>query len=182
MILLEKCAHLVLEASLCMVPRLLVNVPNQRIKVGWPNREQAIPTLPSELRHTFFFHPHGRRSLEVRHNLRRSPRRRQTQRQMNMIGNSSHSKAFTVHAAGRACDVGMQPRSDVITDQRHAVLSAEYDMHQIQTEGLRHGYSLVSGFQPFLGSSTVYLGLRPRLLCFGAFGPRTEVLREPVSS
>jgi hypothetical protein len=47
---------------------------------------------------------------------------------------------------------------------------AENDMHQIETQLLRHGGDYMSGLQPSTVLADTYLGLRPRLVWSQAFG------------
>jgi hypothetical protein len=50
------------------------------------------------------------------------------------------------------------------------VFCAEHDMHQVETQRLRHGTNYMSGLQPSPVPADTYLGLRPRLACRQAFG------------
>jgi hypothetical protein len=44
---------------------------------------------------------------------------------------------------------------------------AENDMHQIEAQRLRHDTDYMPGLQPLPASTNAYLGLWPRLVCFG---------------
>jgi hypothetical protein len=51
---------------------------------------------------------------------------------------------------------------------------AEYDMHQIETQRLRHRENYMSGLQPSSVPADTYLGLRPRLVCCRTSGPHPK--------
>jgi hypothetical protein len=155
-----------------MVRLLLVDVTEQRADIRWANRKQTIATLPREVINPLLLHPNGGARFDLRNNLGRRSRRRQSQRKMDVVGNSTDPEAFAIQLACGPRKIGMQCRFDSIVDQRGTMFRAEDDMHQIETQGLRHGSDYMSGLQPLLGAGNVYLGLRPRLVCRRTFGPQ----------
>lgn len=165
MILLEKRAHLVLKTPPSVVRLLLVDVPDQRPNISGTHREQSIPSLPREVPNALFFHPYGRSSLNLRHDLRRRSCRPQPHRKMDMVRNAAHSKAFAIQLASRSGHVRVKSFRDVLTDERKPLLCAEHDMHQVETQRLRHSANYMPGLQPSPVLADTYLGLRPRLVC-----------------
>ena len=56
-----------------------------------------------------------------------------------MVRDTAHPITFPISMTGDGGKIGMELRSDVPGDQRHAVLRAENQVNKIQAEGLRHG-------------------------------------------
>lgn len=177
MIFRTKPAQLVLKATLCVVRALTVDVPHQRVKIRRTNRKQSIPALPCKCTYTSTLHPHGRRRLQLRNDLRRGARHSQPQSKMHVILHAAHAKAFTAQPPRRSGQVRMQLRGKLGRNRRRAIFGTENEMNQIPAQGLGHA-SLVSGFQPFVSQDDRFLGLRPRLLCARAFGP--DLLLAPL--
>jgi hypothetical protein len=178
MILLKKRAHFVLKTPLAVVRLLLVDITNQCANIRRPNGKQSIPTLPCEPGNTLVLHPRRRSRLDLRNNFRRRPRRSQPHREMNMIGYATHTETFAIQLPRRPRQIRMQRRLDTLANQRRAILRAENNMNQIETQRLRHGTDFisrhnVSGLQPSSHSFAANLGLRPRLVCRRAFGPQS---------
>ena len=170
MIFLEKRAHLVPEIPLGMVRLLPVDVSHESPNIRRTDREQSITTLPREIPNSLLFHPHRRSRLDLRHDLRRRFCRSQSHRKMNVITDSTNSKAFAIQFACRSRKIRMKSGTDFVVDQRGTLFRAENDMHQVETQGLRHRANYMSGLQPSPVSANTYLGLRPRLVCRQAFG------------
>jgi len=171
MILRIKRAHLVLKTPIVVMRLLRFDVPNQRTDIGRTHGKQAVSTLPGEILHALLLHPDGRSCFDLGHNPGRRFRRRQTQRQVNVIGNASRSEALATQVSRRARKIRMQSVGKFVRDQRQTVFRAENDMHQIETQRLRHPGNYMSGLQPLFHSHEPNLGLRPRLVCCQTFGP-----------
>ena len=170
MILLEKRAHLVLETTLGVVRLLSVDVTQKHANIRRADGEQSVSALPREIANPLLFHPNGRPGLDLRHDLRRRSRRRQSYRKMNMVGNAAHPKTLAIQFARDAREICMKVGTDIIVDQRKPVLRAEDKMHQVEAQRLRHGTNYMPGLQPSPVLADTYLGLRPRLVCRQAFG------------
>lgn len=178
MILLEKRAHLIPEIPLGVVRLLLVDVMQERANIRWTDGEQSVPALPRKLTNSVLLHPYGRSGLDLGHNFGRRSCRPQSHRKMNMVRNPTHAKALAIQLARDPGKISVKTGADVIVDQRRTMLRAENDMHQIETERLRHRRNYMSGLQPSPVSADTYLGLRPRLVCRQAFG--LQLLPEPM--
>ena len=89
---------------------------------------------------------------------------------MNMVGNAAHPKTLAIQFTRRTREICMKCRGNILSDQRSTLFGAEHDMHQIETQRLRHGWNYMLGLQPSPVLSDTYLGLRPRLVCRQAFG------------
>ena len=179
MVLLEKRAHLVLETTLGVVPLLRVDVLDESIEVGGANREEAVPALPREPRHTLGLYPLRGSGFEFRHKVRRRFRCNQPDGKMNMVGDTASAKTFTTEPPDGRSEICMKIRRNVVSDQWQAVLRAEDDMHQVHAVRLRHGGDYMSGLQPSGALPHAYLGLRPRLLYGRAFGPKQSQMIPP---
>jgi hypothetical protein len=129
--------------------------------------------LPRECRNPLLLHPHGRSGFNLRNDLSRRSCRRQSHCKMNVVGNSAHSKALAIQLARGSGEISMEVRDDVFVDEWSPVFRAEDDMHQIETQRLRHGGDYMSGLQPSAVLADTYLGLRPRLVCRRTFGPQS---------
>jgi len=171
MIFRIKRAHLVLKSPLTVVRPLRLDVSNQGPNVHGTYGEQAVSTLPGEVPHALLLHPDRGTSLDLRYNLRRNFRRRQPQRQMNMVCNAARPEALATQFPRSACKIGMQCRGKFIGYQRPAVFCTEDDMHQVEAQRLRHARDYMSGLQPSTKYPTADLGLRPRLVCHRTYGP-----------
>jgi hypothetical protein len=172
MILIEKRAHLVLETPFDVVRLLRVDVVDQRADIRRADGKQTVSTLPRELGYPLLFHPYRRSGFHLGYEFRCRSRRRQSDRKMNVVGNSTHSKALTIQFARGSGEIRMKIRNHVIVDERSPMFRAENDMHQIEAQRLRHGSDYMSGLQPSAVLADTYLGLRPRLVCRRAFGPQ----------
>src|SRR6185437_12762745 len=107
MILRKERAHLVLKTPPAMVRLLLVDVSDERIKIGGTNRKQAISSLPGEIRNTTPFHPRGRCRLDLRDNLRGGFSGRQCHRKVNVIAHTTYAKAFATEFARRSGQISV---------------------------------------------------------------------------
>ncbi len=169
---LAKRAHLFLKIPLRVVRLLFVDIPHQRAEIRRADGKQTITTLPCEGGHTLLLHPNRRGCLQLGNNPRCGSGRSQSQRKMHMVRNAAGAKTFAVELAGCPRKISVQGRCDVLGNQRRAIFGTEYDMDEIQSQRLRHGGMDASGLQPSFLSATPILGLRPRLLCGRAFGPK----------
>jgi hypothetical protein len=171
MILRIKRSHLVLETPLAVVRLLRLDVSHQSANVRGTHRKQPVPTLPREIFHALLFHPRRRSRFDLRHNFRRLSRRSQTQCQMNVIGHTSGPKTFAIQFSCRARQIRVQRIGNLFRYQRSTIFRAEDDMHQVETQRLRHDADYMSGLQPSTHFAQRNLGLRPRLVCGRTFGP-----------
>jgi hypothetical protein len=185
MVLLKKRPHLVLKITLRVMRGLLLDIRNEGADICGTNREQTIPTLPRETRNTLALHPSRRARLNLRHDLCRRACRRQSQRKMNVIGDTTNAKAFATKRACCTREIGVKLVHQLGPDQRQTPLRAEHHMHQVKAQCLRHGTNYMSGLQPSHSPTHADLGLRPRLVCRRAFGPqtfrRTPLYPQPTS-
>ena len=165
MILLEKRAHLVPEISFDVVRLLSADVSQKHADICRTDREQSVSSLPREIPNALLFHPNGRPRFDVGHDFRRRSGRRQPHRKMNVVGNASHAKTFAIQFARDASKIRMKAGTDIVIDRRQPVFRAEHNMHQVETQRLRHGGDYMSCLQPSPVSADTYLGLRPRLVC-----------------
>jgi hypothetical protein len=171
MILRKKRPHLVFKTPLEVMGLLRFDVSHQRADVGGTDRKQPIPTLPRELFHALLLHPRRRSGFYLRHDFRRRSCRRQTQRQVNVIGHAPSPKTFTIQLPCRASQIRVQLAGNRIRDQWLRVFGAENDVHQVEAQSLRHAGDYMPGFQPSSCAAIGYLGLRPRLVCGRTYGP-----------
>ncbi len=171
MILRTKRAHLVLKAQPAVVRPLRLDVLNQRPKISWTHGEQTISTLPGKVFHALLLHPGRRPGLDLRHDLRRNFSRGQTQRQVNVVWNATGAEAFASQFPRCPRQIGVQGLRKFVGYQPLTAFRTEDDMHQIETQRLRHARDYMSGLQPSTKHSTAHLGLRPRLVCCRAFRP-----------
>ena len=171
MIFRIKHAHLVLETPPAVVCLLRLDVSDQRADISRTHRKQPVPTLPRKTLHSLLLHPHRRPRLDLRHDLRRLSRGRQTQRKMNMIRHTARAEALTIQLTRCTRQVRMQRISKCVGNQRLPVFCAENNVHEIEAQRLRHARDYMSGLQPSTSAAQCDLGLRPRLVCGRTFGP-----------
>ena len=62
-----------------------------------------------------------------------------------MIRHAAHAIAFPIAVARNGGEIRVELRTNFGIQQRHAVLRAEDQMNEIQTEGLRHGGKRLTG-------------------------------------
>ena len=171
MILRKKRPHLVFKTPLSVMGFLCLDVSHQLPDVGGTDRKQPVSSLPSELRHTLLLHPDRRSRFDLRHYFRRRSCRRQTQREMDVIGRTSSAKAFAIHLSGYARKIPIQRIRKLFRDKRLTVFGTKDDVHKIEAQGLWHARDYMSGFQPSSSPAITVLGLRPRLVCRRTYGP-----------
>jgi hypothetical protein len=79
---------------------------------------------------------------------------------MNMIGNASHRKRRHSVLARDAADVGVEPVSHLVADQRSPSGRAEDDMNETADVTVRHGSAVPDGTFPSSGI------VHPALACW----------------
>ncbi len=165
-IFLQERAKLLLKIMLPMMRLLALDVLDQCLQVRRPNRERAISSLPRELRQRgrLRLDPLGRGGFEIFHQLRNRRCARQSNRQMNMVGNATNPKAFTLGTANDGGKISIERRTHGSIELRHSVLRAEDHMDEQKRERLWHRSDYRSGLQPSFRSAISFLGLRPRLV------------------
>jgi len=165
-ILLQERAKLLLKITLPVMRFLTLDVLDQGLQVRRPNRERAISSLPHELRQRgrLRLDPLGRGQFEVLHQLRHRRCARQSNRQMDVIGNSANPKTFTLGIANDSGKISIKSRTNRLVDPRHSVFRAEDHMDEKKRERLWHRSDYKSGLQPSVRSTANFLGLRPRLV------------------
>ena len=171
MILLTKPAQLILEATLGVVLPLAIDVLHQCAQVRGSDGEQSISTMPRKSGNALLLHPHGRRRLDLGHNLRRGARRGKPQGQMHMVLNTANSKAFAIELARRTRQIRMRagPISSLIKGIRCLVLKTIWTRFKLSVCAMVP--SMCRAYSPQLFLHHPYPGLRPGLLCQRAFGP-----------
>jgi hypothetical protein len=98
---------------------------------------------------------------------------------MNMIGDSAHPKTLAIQFARRTREIRVKRCKNFIMDHWSTMFRAEDDMHQVETQCLRHAGDYMSGLQPSTVLADTYLGLRPRLVCRRTSGP--QLMGRPIS-
>ena len=161
MVFLEKHAHLVLKRPFPVVRLLRVDIPQQRSSIGRRHRKCSIPTLPRESfqPRSLRLQPSRRRRLHLADHLRDVPIRMNTDRQMHMIGNTTHAKTIAPGPTHHSGEIGRHINTHRLRQQRFAVLRTENHMNQNKRQRLRHGIDDRSGIQPSAIPQTRYLGL-----------------------
>lgn len=129
---------------LAMMFFLPIDVLKQRLSVRRANRERAIPTLPLEPAH-MSLHPFRRGGLQLTDKARNILCSAQTNRHMNVIGNTANTETVTSRIANSK--IGVQLRPDLLAHHRPPVLRAEDHMHQQEGQRLRHAEQYRSRFQ-----------------------------------
>jgi hypothetical protein len=149
-VFLEKCSQFILKRLLSMMDFLTIDVLDQRAQVTRPNRERTISTLPSKFRQIgrLGLEPSGRRRFELFHNLRHVDRAGQPNRKVNVVRDSSYTKAFAVGVAGDGSKVRVERRANGRIEKGGTVFCAEHYMDQNKRERLRHRVDYRSDFQP----------------------------------
>ena len=62
-----------------------------------------------------------------------------------MIGHPADAIAFAIAIARDGREIGVELRAVLCVEQRHTILRAEDQMKEVQTEGLRHGGTRLTG-------------------------------------
>jgi len=165
-ILLQERPKLLLKIALPVMRFLTLDVLDQGLQIRRPNRERAISSLPCELRQRgrLRLDPLGRGRFEVFHQLRNRRCARQSNRQMNVVGNASHAIAFTFGVANDSSKISIERRTYRSVELRRSILRAEDHMNEQKRERLWHRSDYRSGLQPSTRSAVRDLGLRPRLV------------------
>ena len=148
MILPAQRAQLILETTLRVVRPLPVDVPHNGVHIRRANRKQTIPSLPRKRFHSLPLHPRGRARLDLRHHLCCHLRGRQSQRNVDMIGDTSNTNTHATKLTDSSRNVCMKGRQDVIFDERRSAFGAEDDMHEVKAQRLRHESDSISALQP----------------------------------
>ena len=136
---------------------------NQRTQVSRPNRERTIPSLPCELRQVrrLSLKPLGRRRFQLFHNLRDARRARQANREMNVVCNPAHAKAFAFGVSGNGSKIRVECRPNGRIEDGSTVFCAEDNMDQNKRERLRHRVDYRSGLQPSRTEANLTWGFTP---------------------
>ncbi len=165
-ILLQQRPELLLKITLPMMRLLALDVLDQGLQIRRPNRERTISSLPRKLRQRgrLRFEPLGRGGLELFHQLRNRCCARQSNRQMNVVGNAPHAITFAFGIANDSGKISVERRTHGSIELRHSVLRAEDYMDEQKRERLWHRSDYRSGLQPSFRSAISFLGLRPRLV------------------
>ena len=162
-IFLKKCAEFILKRLLPVMDFLTIDVLDQRTQISRPNRERSIPSLPRELRQfgRLSLKPLRRGRLELFHNLRDVRSAGQTNREMNVVHDSAHAKAFAFGVASDSSEVRVECRANGRIEEGGTVLCAEDHMDQNKRERLRHLVDYSSGFQPSYSTAHRTWGFTP---------------------
>ena len=102
--------------------------------------------------------------FNIFHQLRNSRCARQSNRQVNMVGNAPHAITFAFGIANDSGKISVERRTHGSIELRHSVLRAEDYMDEQKRERLWHRSDYRSGLQPSFRSAISFLGLRPRLV------------------
>lgn len=154
----EQRAHLGLKISSLMVPRLIVDVPHQRLSITKPYRERRITALPpksGEFR-PFSLDPFRRCDFQFLYSPRHSCRSRKEERNVNMICDSTNANANVLRAIHYRRKVGVHLASYVLLQKRPSILGAEHQMHKNIRERLRHCSEYSAGLQPVSSQSVAH--------------------------
>ena len=149
-VFLQERTKLILIRPLAMMCLLRVDILNQRLQIGRPNRKRSIPSLPRERRQCrgFCLDPLRRRCLQLRNQLRNIRRSRQTDCHMHMVGNASHAITLTPGIPSNRSKIRIQLRTNRIIQNRTASLRTEDHMHHNERERQWHGHEYRPGLQP----------------------------------
>ena len=149
-IFLEKSAKFILKRLLPVVDFLGIDVLDQRTQISRPDRERTITSLPREFRQIrrLSLEPLGRGRLELFHRLRDILCARQANREMNVVRDSAHTKAFAFAVASDSSKVRIECRANRRIEEGSTVLCAEDHMDHNKRERLWHHVDYRSGFQP----------------------------------
>jgi hypothetical protein len=85
----------------------------------------------------------------------------QTHGEMNMVGNATHTKTIALPISNEGCQISMQRRPDILIQQWLAILGAENNVDQHETQRLGHGANYKSGLQPSHSSRIGSWGFAP---------------------
>ena len=165
-IFLQERAKLLLKIMLPMMRLLALDVLDQGLQIRRPNRERAISSLPRELRQCgrLRLEPLGRGGFNIFHQLRNSRCARQSNRQMNVVGNAPHAITLALGVANYSGKISVERRANRLVKPRCAVLRAEDHMDEQKRERLWHRSDYRSGLQPSFRSAINFLGRCPRLV------------------
>jgi hypothetical protein len=143
-ILLQKCTQLILKRLLAMMHFLPIGVRNQRIQIRRPYGKYAIPTLPCKLHDPLRLQPSGRRRFQCLNQIRNCHGSVQTNRKVDMIGDSPDAIALASGAADSCRQIRLQIRTYRLIQRRCPTPRAEHDIGK----GQRHRTDYRSGLQP----------------------------------
>jgi len=164
-------AQLILETTLRVVRFLSIYVQHDGIHIRRADGEQAIPALPCETDHSLPLHPGGRARLDLRNYLCRDLRGRQTQGDVDMIGDTANANTLTTELTNGSGDVRMKRRLDSIVDEQRPAFGAEDNMHEVEAQRLRHGRHFIPSLQPSISGGHANLGLPAVGLGCNVVGP-----------
>jgi hypothetical protein len=152
-----------LKILLAMMRLLSIDVTNQRFQIRRPNRERTIPSLPRELRQVrrLSLKPLGRGRLKLFHQIRNICRARQTNGEMNVIRDSTHTKSLAFGVAGNGSKIGIECWTHRKVKNWATVLCAEDHMDQNKRERLRHRVDYRSSFRPSYSIANRTWGFTP---------------------
>ena len=153
-IFLEKRAKFLLKIHPSMMLHLPVDITNQSAQIRRPNRKCAVSSLPCKPRQSrrLSLHPFRRGGLKLLYQLRDIRLARQTNRKMNVIGNTTNPITFALGIANNRSQIGIKVRTHNVVDQFSPIFRTENYMNKQIRERLGHRDEYRSGFQPSLAS------------------------------
>ena len=160
-ILLQERTILRLKILLRMMRFLSVDVSNQRIQIGRPNRERAITTLLRKLRR-LALQPFGRGRLDLRNQVRNIRLAIQSNRKMHMVGNAPNTQTFALVISHNSRKIRKQIGPHTFVQERNAVLRTEHNMHKKEAPRSCHGEDYRSDLRPSTFAGNRSWGFAPR--------------------
>jgi hypothetical protein len=147
-ILPQKRQKLFLKCLFPMVHFLSIDISDQRLQIGRPNRENPISSLPGKLREPLGLQPSGRRTLQLFNQLRDVCRARQPNRKMHMILDTSNAIAFAIGIARNGGKITEERRAYRGVKHRSPLLCAEDHMNENVRKRQRHSANYRPAPQP----------------------------------
>lgn len=147
---LQEGTKLILKRMLCVVGFLCVDVSEQSTQVFGSEREDAVASLPCEVRQgrRLRLDPFGRRGLYFRNQRCYGDRTRQADRKMHVVSDAAGAVTFASSVARDSCKVRIERGANVVGEAWSSILGAEDHVDEDEAQRLCHRGDYRSGFQP----------------------------------
>ena len=117
------------------------NVMRQGLRLGFPNRETTIATLPGKSWHSLGFQPLRRAAFEDFDHLGYILGARELEESVHVVRGASDSDGRTLNSAKNATEIGVSGLDQVaFTEKRAAVFGRENEMYQQTGKGTAAWY------------------------------------------
>lgn len=161
-ILPQKRTQLITKRLLAMMRLLPIDVSQQRIQIGRPHRERPITDLPREIRDPLRLQPSRRGRLQLLHQLRNGLFFTETNRKMDMIGNTPNPVTFASSISCDCREIREQIGTNFVVEQRQSVFGAEDHMNHNKSKRSWHSENYRSVFQTSEPMGIYSRGVAPR--------------------